>query len=556
MLYFPLMSGKASFKDKIHYGVQIAIVGGLTGAFAGVVVTLYNVLVELCEEFSRGYYHFFRTHPAFLPLLFLALFLGAIVIGGVLRVLPILRGSGFPQTEGATKGLIRFKWYNVLTGMFASSLFVVFMGLSAGSEGPSLMIGGACGYGVSDVLRRNPIVRRYQITGGACAGLAVALNAPLTGMVFAYEEAHKRFTPEVFVCSFSSVVVAVVVRNLLRPAVGMGKAAPFLAGFSFPVDPGLFFCLYALLASLIVSLAGVAFYFLLLRVRRVFKKLRFFFGLGKYTIPFLLAGAAGLITVHVMGGGVEFIRGLTGNADTMSVFGAPFWASLLIIVIVKFLVTVANTGADLPCCSSVPMMAMGAGIGALLRLVFVKIGMDPSAEYGNLLVALSMITFFTTVVKAPMTGIIMTVEMTWSFSFLLPAVLCVAVGYLVGSLFHTEPLYEKLLDEIVEEQERGKEKLLVRVRVEEAAAGKYVRDILWPYTALVTGIARGGERVVPKGATQLLFGDILTVEGEPEDRKEYLFVLSSLVGPVLESKTADTMSEDDGSVSQDTGPKR
>ncbi len=188
--------------NKAHYGAQIVSVGALTGLFAGLVVTLYNVLASMAEEFSRGYYDFFREHPAFIPLLFAALFVGAIVIGGVLKFIPMIRGSGIPQTEGATRGLIRFKWYQVLTGMFACSLFTIFMGMSAGSEGPSIQIGGACGYGMSNMLRRGDLVRRYQITGGACAGLAVAFNAPLTGMAFAFEEAHKRFTPEVFVCSF------------------------------------------------------------------------------------------------------------------------------------------------------------------------------------------------------------------------------------------------------------------------------------------------------------------------------------------------------------------
>ena len=181
--------------------------GAITGLFVGIVVTLYNIATSYAEKFARCYYGFFRTHPAFIPLLFVALFLGAIIVGGVTRFLPVVRGSGIPQTEGATRGLLRFKWYQVLTGMFAASLFTIFMGLSAGAEGPSIMLGGACGSGMSDLFRCKAVMRRYHITSGACAGIAVAFNAPLTGMAFAFEEAHKRFTPEVFICSFSSVVV-------------------------------------------------------------------------------------------------------------------------------------------------------------------------------------------------------------------------------------------------------------------------------------------------------------------------------------------------------------
>ena len=67
------------FKNKTYYGAQIVAVGAVTGLFAGVVVTLYNRLASLAEEFSQGYYGFFRENPAFIPLLFLALFLGAVI---------------------------------------------------------------------------------------------------------------------------------------------------------------------------------------------------------------------------------------------------------------------------------------------------------------------------------------------------------------------------------------------------------------------------------------------------------------------------------------------
>ncbi len=524
------MKAKNDLGKKTYLGFQIVAVGVLTGALSGLVVTCYLALAELCEEFSRGYYGFFRENPAFVPLLFLALFAGSIVIGGVLRFLPAVRGTGFAQTEGATRGLFRFKWYEGLTGMFAASLFTVFCGLSAGVEGPSAMIGGSCGNAVSGMLRRNALVRRYEITGGACAGLAVALNAPLTGMVFAYEEAHKRFTPEVFVCSFSSVVVAVTVRTLLAPLVGL-STGPFFAGFSLAGGVELFFCLYALGAALAVSLVGVGFYFLLFAARKLFRRLTFWKGMGKYTVPFLLAGAAGLLTSYAMGGGVHFIEDLASGAQlTNTLFSAPIWAILLAVLVLRLVVTVANVGSDLPCCASVPMMAMGASLGGLMSLLFGRMGMDPALS--DTLVILCAVTFFTTVVKAPITGIVMVVELTWDFSFLLPAVLCVAVGYLVGDVFRTEPLYEKLLDEMLAETAKKKERLVVDVTADARSAGRQIRDILWPFSALVVEIRRGGERIVPKGGTVLEEGDVLLIEGTPADRKEYLSMLEAVAGKV------------------------
>ncbi len=534
------MKRKIKSVKKNFLGVQIVAVGALTGAFVGVAVTLYNALFELCEEVSRGCYGYVRTHPAFIPLLFLALFLGAVVIGGTLHALPILRGSGFPQTEGAAQGLLRFKWYKVLVGMFAASLVSVILGLSAGSEGPSLMMGGAMGDGLSGALRRNAVMRRYQITGGACAGLAVALNAPLTGIVFAYEETHKRFTPEVFACSFSSVVVAVVIRSVLAPLLGLFNA-PIFGGFEFTVT-SVAFLPYTMLAAAIVSVCGVAFYYLTLLARRLIRKIRAkkWVWVWRMTVPFLLAGAAGLITAHAMGSGVSFIETLgEGIEHVEPLFSTPVWATLLIIVGVRFLVTVVNAGAETPCCSSLPIFAIGAGMGAMLSLWFVKMGMDPSLA--DTLIVISLATFFATVVKAPFTSIIMTVELTGSFTFLLPVVMSVAISYMAGSIFRTEPLYEKFLEDILEE--RGvRPAVRVEIVAGDQAAGREIRDILWPGTAHVTEIVRGDTSVVPLGGTVIEENDRLTVEGAPLDREEYFAALRETVGEIVSTEEADTMS--------------
>ncbi len=430
--------------DKAAYFLRIIGVGAFTGLFAGVVVTLFNVLFEGGEAFSQNYFAFFRNNPAFLPLLFVALFLGGIVVGGILKFLPALRGTGFSQVEGAAQGLYHFKWYEALAGMFATSLFLVFMGLSGGSEGPSLMIGGACGQATDAMTRKDD--SRYSITSGGSAGLAVALNAPLSGIIFAYEEAHKKFTPEVFVCSFSSVIFAVIVRNLLLLAMGM-EVGPFLAGFVFPEETGLLFYAFVLLMALVVSFAAVCFYHIFVAMYRVFAKLTFWKGVGRYVIPFLLAGGLGLLTAFAMGSGRELIFAVL--TDEVGLFGLPLWAALLILFAVRFLATVANLGMCLPACASVPFFAMGAVLAKLLALLFVKMGMDPALS--DLLVALGMMTFFMTVVRAPITGIIMSVELTGQFAFLLPAVICAAVSYFMGAVFHTQPIYEYMLDKMIEE---------------------------------------------------------------------------------------------------------
>ena len=71
------------------------------------------------------------------------------------------------------------------------SLLSFLMGVPLGNEGPSVQIGTAVGRGTTRIaLRKRFAWDRYSMTGGACAGFAVATGAPISGILFAVEEAH------------------------------------------------------------------------------------------------------------------------------------------------------------------------------------------------------------------------------------------------------------------------------------------------------------------------------------------------------------------------------
>lgn len=534
-----------NFGKKVYrYGVELVAVGALTGFFAGLVVTLYNAVAVMAEEFARGYYGYLRENSVLIPLFFLALFFGAVIVGGIVQFIPMIRGSGIPQAEGAARGLLHFKWLRVLSGMFACSLFTIFMGLSAGSEGPSIIIGSSCGYGTSTILRRGETVFRYQVTGGACAGLAVAFNAPLTGMAFSFEEAHKRFTPEVFICAFSSVIVAIITRNVLRGALNLPVTSTF-SSFSFEgVEAfNLSFLLMVLLSSVVCGLLGVAFYYLIFFVKKKCKKITFWHGIGVMIIPFLLGGAMSLLTSYAIGGGHSFIDALGSlSKGVETIFSSPVWLTVFIVVCLKFVLTIVNIGVGVPCGAFIPMLSIGAGTGALMSLLGRQLGMDEA--YCDLLILICMAVFFTTVVKSPITGIVMVVELTWQFTFLLPVILGVAIGYLIGDVFRTEPIYDRLLDDLMKEKHEHDPlvKMLVKLKVREGgpADGRAIRDVLWPSNAYVVAIERGGVRVQLGGKTVLEGEDILTIEARTENEKEFLSTLNSTAGEILHSERVDS----------------
>lgn len=154
--------------------------------------------------------------------------------------------------------------------MVAACLVCIVSGLTAGAEGPSMFIGATCGDGTSKMLKCTDMERRYQLTGGACAGLAVAFNAPLTGIVFAFEEAHRRFTPAIFICAFSSVLSATITRNVLYQAMNMPITSSFSTYSLIQIPLNAYG--FVALAAIISGLLGFGFYCLCLLSRKVFAK--------------------------------------------------------------------------------------------------------------------------------------------------------------------------------------------------------------------------------------------------------------------------------------------
>ena len=73
----------------------------IAGVFSGVLVTLYTVCTGYGEKCSVAWYKALIDLPYLIPLLFVALCCAAIMIGTVLRFIPMAKGSGVPQAEGA-----------------------------------------------------------------------------------------------------------------------------------------------------------------------------------------------------------------------------------------------------------------------------------------------------------------------------------------------------------------------------------------------------------------------------------------------------------------------
>ena len=298
--------------------------------------------------------------------------------------------------------------------------------------------------------------------------------------------------------------------------------------------------LYVILAGIICGLSGVIFYKLSFKMRDFFKKITAknpkWTAFQRILIAVLLGGAVSLLATGAMGGGHDLIESLGTHggltAPTMEkAFGLSLFWTLLIVFVLKFFITSVNVGSGIPCGVFIPIIAIGACMGGMLNSIWVKLGMD--AAYCDLMVMICMAAFFTTIIKAPITAIIMICEFTGSFAPLLPVIIAVSLGYIIGEMFRTDGIYEELLE--VYEHENGiherarQEVYILGVAMGAIADRREVRDVLWPANVRVTEISRGEELIFPDGDTVIHSGDVLTIvcrTDEPEKiRDELIHIL-------------------------------
>ena len=388
------------------------------------------------------------------------------------------------------------KWYSILVVRYIAGILSSFVGVSLGREGPSIQIGASGAQAVARKTSKSKLEENYLITGGAAAGLAAAFNAPLSGIVFALEEVHRSFSPMILISATTASITADVVSKYFF---GLTPVLDFRSIPQLPVS--LYLCLIPLgiFSGLIGSLINKA----LLGFQLLYKKLPLKL---QPVVAVLLTLPCGLFLPQILGGGQDLIR----TAETGGVF-----LVLTGLMLAKILFTSTSFGSGIPGGIFMPILSVGALSGSLLGLLCVRFGM-PAMYIADFAVC-GMAGALSASVKAPITSILLTAEMTGSLVHLLPVAACSFIAMLISDLLKVTPIYEALLERIVDSNEKtiknDKVGGLVEIPVElgSCAAGRKISEIAWPEGALVVNIHRGDKDIMPKANTVISPGDYLVL---------------------------------------------
>ena len=121
---------------------------------------------------------------------------------------------------------------------------------------------------------------------------------------------------------------------------------------------------------------------------------------------------------------------------------------LLTLIVVKFLFTFVCFGSGVPGGIFFPLLVLGALVGNFVGLVFAKYLGIPDMYIANFIV-LAMAGHFASIVKAPITAILLISEMTGSLNHLLSLAVVVIVSQLTSDILNSAPIYESLLSRIL-----------------------------------------------------------------------------------------------------------
>jgi CIC family chloride channel protein len=401
----------------------------VVGIVAGLLASAFRYALATAESGRIAFLLHYRPEVR-IPF---AIALGA--VGGglglwlVRRFAPDAGGSGIPQLKGFVLGERGIEWRRLLPVKFLAGLVGIGGGLALGREGPTIQMGGATGLMVSEWFRVKPGEgeRKALIAAGAGAGLAAAFNAPLAGVMFVLEELAGNFTPVVFVSAFLASVAADVVGRVLTGEMPV-----------FPLHDMAAPNVRALPASFLLGVAcglgGVLFNRCLLKSLDLYGRLRW----PSWCIGALagaIAGcASGIMPGVAGGGGLLAERALAGEI-------ALGWLPLLLAA--RFLLTMTSYGTGAAGGIFAPLLVLGA-LGGLAFGHTLHLVLPAWAAHPETFAVIGMGGLLTAIVRAPLTGIVLMIELTGKYDFMLPLLACCLVAYGVAEALHDTPIYEAL----------------------------------------------------------------------------------------------------------------
>ena len=432
--------------------VRLFFEGALVGIFTGAVVAALRFLLDAADIYRPIIFSYVDSFGRFFLAVGVMIFFAAILSKAV-NFDEQVAGSGIPQIKKILQGRAQMiKPFRLLAIKFFATVLAIGSGLSLGRAGISVQFGAAVGNLFTKIIyannpRHESVEGNFLLTAGAGAGLAAIFSAPLAGVIFCIEELRKKFSQEILIAAITATISASFVVKIVfgvRPVFETITATPLnvpsvMTGLDFEMmaamsaTPLKFAALFILL-GILCGAAGAFFSKALIFSLDAYDQLKIF-GVKRFAIPLLAAIPLGIYLPQVLGCGNVLV-------DEILITHTAF-ALLIILLAGKIFYTLVCFGTNAPGGLFLPVLV----IGALIGNIFARAGNALhffTADWITLFIIFGMAAFFAAVIKAPVTGSILILELTGQFEHLVGLIVVSGAAFMVSDLCGGEPIFSAL----------------------------------------------------------------------------------------------------------------
>jgi CIC family chloride channel protein len=334
--------------------------------------------------------------------------IGALIVGFMARYgSERIRGHGIPEAiESILINGSRVEPKVTLLKPLSSAISIG-SGGPFGAEGPIIMTGGALGSLIAQFFHLTSAERKTLLVAGAAAGMSATFAAPVSAVLLGVEVLLFEWKPRSLIPVAVSSVTAMVVRYYL---LGPGPLFPTAPHVAFIGVAGMLSCV------VVGVLAGMLGFLLTLAVyasEDAFRRLPIHW-MWWPAIGGLVIGIGGLIFPQALGVGYDIIEAMLQGHITLGL--------IIGILIVKSIIWSVSLGSGTSGGVLAPLLLMGGALGGIETLFLPH-------EGAAFWVLISMAAVLGGTLRAPLTAVIFTLELTHDINALVPLLIAVAASY-------------------------------------------------------------------------------------------------------------------------------
>lgn len=504
-----------------NFLIPCLVFSSIAGIITAIIIFIFKSLATVVTALSGQIYGFIRENPPYLPLMIGAFALIGVIAALILKLAPECRGGGIPTAVAVLRGLIPLKWLKSVVLMPICALLTFLCGVPLGNEGPCVQMGTAVGNATVKMFgEKRRAWSRYIMTGGACAGFSVATGAPITGILFAVEEAHSRFSPLIFITAAVSVTASCATSELIA---GFTSTSTSIFGFGIGDALPLKYLWTAIFVGIICGVCAIFFtraYRLCSSfVKNVLERMHITF---RFALLFAVTATLGFFSSELIGSGHSLIESV--------IDGDGIWYILLICFCVRAILLMLANNVGVTGGLFIPTLTFGAILGALCGKLFVFCGAIDERYFATVVI-IGMSAFLGASSRTPITACSFAVEALGGLKNVLPIAAGVTVAYLVIEAVGIRSFNDTVMESKVEMRNAGHKKQVLdayfTVREGAFAVRKEVRDILWPPSCVVISVKKGSNS---SNESALSAGDVVCVHYSTCYPSETYSELEALLG--------------------------